>query len=511
MCIVWKVINLPAAGITRYNFYTKICRKTPPSSSTMVGLALSGKLTQPTTHPPRANTTPLASNGIRQSISKHRFNPLSNFGNHAKFGTRSYAEPRTETPPPKGITQRTHHDGTPHTSNQTNLQKNQSPREQNVSLSYSKNLQQAKPNIPPSHYPHSVNRNLNDRSNGQVNSLPIPYCPPNMRKSHSKPLKPPRTPMLLPVTTQTTSQPNHNRSRIQSPAVKSYQDPVINNKTPITQLPAIPALLPTATNNRCTMPPMNQRNANTTRPSNHQPNVFNSTRHPRQQPIDRTTVYSTNTQQQLDPATRSFNHTTGNLPAPFQHTTPSTDQIINPAPLSWCTNGYFPPPTEPPQLSSCTSTVPLSIDHPNSIPTLKEALLRLNKMADRLFSIIALMPIIDCQCVTETSPSAIPLSMRNTSTQKHDTIPPRTQPNIYELMSALLPISSESDDCSHPQELKHTLTSPHKNSQETTYRTSSSNLSAKNNLPYYKIGTSDLLQKNFPQSPMYTKDLWKLP
>jgi len=299
--IVRKVINLPVADITRYEFYTKIRRKTPPSSLTMVGPEPSGKPTQPTTHPPTSNTTPLASNGIGQSISKHRFNTLSNFGNHAKYGTRSYTEPRTKTPPPKVITQRTHHDGTPHTSNQTNLQKNQSPRE-NVSLSYSKTLQQAKPNIPPSHYPHSVNCNLDDRSTGQVNSLPTPYHPPNMRKSHSKPLKPPRTPTPLPTTTQTMSQPNHNRFWTRPPAVKPHEVPVTNNKTPITQLPAIPAL-PTATNNRRTMPPMNQRNAITTRPSNHQPNTFNSTRHPSLQPIDCITVYSTITQQQLDPDT----------------------------------------------------------------------------------------------------------------------------------------------------------------------------------------------------------------
>jgi len=237
----------------------------PPSSLTMVGLAPSGKPTQPTTHPPRANTTPLASNDIQQSISKQRFNTFSDFGNYTKFSTHSYVEPHTKTPPPKVITQQTHHDGTPHhTSNQTNLQKKQSPREQHISLSYSKSLQQAKPNAQPSPYPHSDNRNLNDHSNRKVISLPTPYHLPNMRKCHSsKPLEPPNTPMRLPTITQTMSQPNHNCFWFPPLADKPYQAPVTNNKTPSKQPLAIPAL-PTATNNRCMMPPMNQRNAITT-------------------------------------------------------------------------------------------------------------------------------------------------------------------------------------------------------------------------------------------------------
>jgi len=268
------------------------------------------------------------------------------------------------------------------------------------------------------------------------------------------------------------------------------------------------------------MPPMNQHNAITTQPSNHQPNAFNSTRYPSLQPINRNTVHSTNTQQRLDQATCSFNYNTGNPPAPFQHTTPSTDEIINPAPLSRCMNGsYVSPPTEPLKSSSCTSTFPLSTDHPNSL-ALKEILLRLNDMVDQLFSIIALMPITVHHCTTETSPSAIPPTMQDTSSysnQKHDSIP--TQLNIYELMLALLPTIYDPFDCTHPQELKHTPTTippgPHKNSQETTHR--SSNLSAKNDhsLYYctrlYNIGTSDLLWQNLPKSPMYTKDLWKPP
>jgi len=100
-----KVINLPAADITRYKFYTKIRRKMPPLSSTMVGPALSGKPIQPTTHPPRANATSMASNDNQQSISKHCFNTYSNFGIYTKLGTGSYVETCTKAPPPKVITQ----------------------------------------------------------------------------------------------------------------------------------------------------------------------------------------------------------------------------------------------------------------------------------------------------------------------------------------------------------------------------------------------------------------------
>jgi len=136
----------------------------------------------------------------------------------------------------------------------------------------------------------------------------------------------------------------------------------------------------------------------------------------------------------------------------------------------------------------------------------------LNEKLDRLFSIITLLPTSSVRhyMTTKNPSSTIDSNMHDTlySTHpKHDTLPTQNQLDLYNLMSTLLPTIY--NPINHRHKLKHTLLtallSQPKNSQEATYSSMySGNLSAKSS-----TGTPYTLQKNLPQPPPYSKDLWK--
>jgi len=202
-------------------------------------------------------------------------------------------------------------------------------------------------------------------------------------------------------------------------------------------------------------------------------------------------------------------YATGNYPVPFLRFAPSNDEIIHPAPPPRQTNCTSSLSTAPLPVSSCKNTSRLPKDQPN-LMALKEIVSSINEKLDRLFSIIASMPPAARHHTTETSPSAIYPNLDTPySTQEQDTSPPHNQSdNIYELMLTLCPTIYDPLTHLHELTLTTVLLTLWQNSQ-TTY---SGNLSAKlYYLAHYNTGTSDTLWKNLPESPTYTKDLWKLP
>jgi len=340
-----------------------------------------------------------------------------------------------------------------------------------------------------------------------------------MKNNSFTSLTPPGTLTQLPTTTQTTSQQSQNRIRLPPLTAKPYHASATRNTINILPQPASQELTPT-TNNIQMKSSISQLVITTAQPSTPHTTASDGPRHPKLQPINRPTRYSTNTQLP-DPATHSIHYTTGKHPPTFQHNIPSLDAITHPTLISHPTDCQLPPATATSPFPQCEHTSLLK-DHPNPILALKEVAFSINETLDRLFTIIAQLPTSSvCHYMTKTSSNTIDSNMRATQYStypKHDTIPTRNQPDLYKLMSALLPTIY--NPFSHLHELKNTpltvlLFSKPKNSQQTTNSSAhSGNLSAKNS--HHHTGTLDtlglgLLQQYLPQPPQHSKDLWKPP
>ncbi len=352
---------------------------------------------------------------------------------------------------------------------------------------YTATLTHVKSNARPCSSPLPTDHNPNDRPHEPIRRL-TPYRPPNLRKSISPTTLTPSSTSTSPqTTTLRTPQTNSDRPRLHRFAVTSNHAPATQNTIHSKSQPAPN----NATTTQHPLLSVNHIPNITTHPSTSHPETVDSTNYSTQRPINRSSVHPTEVHQ-LDANLSSTNYTTGNHPPVSSHrTSPSNDDTINPARVSWYKKCQIPTTTDLQVPKSAPNSL-LSKD-PNPFTALKEALSSLTETVNRLLSI----------CV----PLLTIVTHNSIESQKYDSISSRNLPDIYELMIALPPMTYDL-----PTDL-HELTQNNLTALPTNLRTTHSKFfpALSYHITYYGQGSPDTSQKHLQHPPTLTKDLWKPP